>query len=134
MGKSKGLILVVEDEPNNRELAIKILNFSGYTTIYAVNGQEAVEAVERKKPDLVLMDLSLPIMDGWEATRLIRDLPQGKKLTIIAVTAHAMGGDRESALQAGCTDYISKPYSPKQLLEVIDRYLIQAGRDEENDS
>lgn len=124
VGKEKKLILVVEDEPNNRELAVKILVFSGYETICAFNGQEAIEKVKQTNPDLVLMDLSLPIMDGWEATTAIRANPQYAKLPIIAVTAHAMGGDRENALEAGCTDYVSKPYCASQLVEIVKKYLV----------
>jgi len=121
--REKKLILIVEDEPNNRELAIKILTFSGYDTLSASTGQEAVEKIKERNPDLVLMDLSLPVMDGWEAAAMIRSETSYEKLPIIAVTAHAMEGDRESALAAGCTDYVSKPYCPSQLLEVIKKYL-----------
>lgn len=123
MGKGNSLVLVVEDEHNNRELAIKILSFFGYAVECAANGKEAIERVKANKPDLILMDLSLPIMDGWEATKLIKALPDCAGLPIIAVTAHAMGGDRETAIEVGCIDYVSKPFSPKQLVEVIQRYL-----------
>lgn len=123
MEVKKALILVVEDEPNNRELAKKILNFFGYDTLCVANGQEAVEKIRENNPDLVLMDLSLPTMDGWEATAIVRSISQYRELPIIAVTAHAMWGDRDQALESGCTDYISKPYSPNQLIEVVRKYL-----------
>jgi len=123
MPKKKFLILVVEDDYNNKELAVKILKFFGYQTACAVNGEEAIEMIKKVKPDLILMDLSLPIMDGWQATSLIRKIPDCKDIPIIAVTAHAMGGDKEIALEAGCTAYISKPYCPKQLVEIIQQYL-----------
>lgn len=132
MEKSKGLILIVEDEPNNRDLAKKILNFFGYSTIAATNGKEALEKIKLNKPELVLMDLSLPIMDGWEATALIRNLPGCKELPIIAVTAHAMDGDKETALKAGCTDYISKPYIPNQLIALVEEYLSKGRKGGEN--
>lgn len=124
VGKEKKLILVAEDEPNNRELAVKILNFSGYDTICAINGQEVIDKLKETTPNLILMDLSLPVLDGWEATTIIRTNPEYASLPIIAVTAHAMEGDRETALEAGCTDYISKPYCSSQLVEIIKKYLI----------
>jgi len=125
--KREKMILIVEDEPTNRELAVKILAFSGYNTICAANGQEAVEIIKQVGLDLILLDLSLPIIDGWQVASIIRNNSLYQRLPIIAVTAHAMRGDKKSALAAGCTAYLSKPYYPHQLLEVINKYLVSTG-------
>ena len=101
-------VLVVEDVDMNRELMVQLLE-DRYEVIEAANGQDGVEAAERERPELILMDLSLPVMNGWEATRRLKANPELKSIPIIALTAHAMKGDRETALAAGCDDYLVKP-------------------------
>ena len=115
-------ILVVDDDPSNLELARKILRASGYEVIAAPDGYAAVAAAAAATPDLVLMDLSLPGMNGWEATQQIR-AQSSAALPVIALTAHAMLGDREQALAAGCTDYLAKPYKPADLRAKVSQYL-----------
>jgi two-component system, cell cycle response regulator DivK len=116
-------ILVIEDNPDNRILITDLLTSLGYDVIVAVDGEEGVARAKSDLPDLVLMDLSLPHMDGWTATRYLRSLPATKDLTIIALTAHAMVGDRERALEAGCNDYVSKPLDVKELASKLTQYL-----------
>ena len=116
-------ILLVEDEPNNRDLALKILRASGYDVSCAGNGREAVEMATLQHPALILMDLSLPEMDGWEATRRIKADPAVADIPVVAATAHAMVGDRQRALDAGCDDYFTKPYRPADLRAVVERHI-----------
>lgn len=107
-------ILVVDDDANNLELARKILGASGYDVLLAYDGWEAINIATQTMPDLILMDLSLPGIDGWEAVQQIRGrIP--RPIPILALTAHAMEGDREHALAAGCTEYLAKPYKPVDL-------------------
>jgi two-component system cell cycle response regulator DivK len=116
-------ILIVEDDGKNMKLLRDILNVSGYVTIEAGDGRKAVELAKEKKPDLILMDIQLPFMDGLEATKLIRADPATQHIPIFALTAFAMGGDRERFIQAGCDDYLSKPYNIKELLEKVKKIL-----------
>lgn len=115
-------VLLVEDEPNNRDLALKILHASGYSVTCAGTGLEALRCAQTSRPDVILMDLSLPEMDGWEATRLIKADPTFASIPVIAATAHAMVGDREKALAAGCDDYFTKPYRPADLRALVARH------------
>lgn len=116
-------ILLVEDNPDNREMLSRRLLRRGFELHFAVNGEEAVTMAAQTRPDLVLMDLSLPIMDGWEATRLIKADPATSAIPVIALTAHAMAGDRERALNAGCDDYDTKPVDLTRLLGKMDALL-----------
>jgi len=116
-------ILVVENEDTNRRLMEQILDFAGYRYLSASNGLEALDIIDREPVDLVLIDLSMPIMDGFRTTEIIRLRPQSANLPIVAVTAHAMSDDRELALRSGCTDYLAKPFRPNQLLQVVERLL-----------
>jgi two-component system cell cycle response regulator DivK len=102
-------ILVVEDSPDIRALVRMLLEPAGHEVLFAADGREGVEAARREKPDLVLMDLSLPVLSGWEATRQIKTDPETSGVTVLAVTAHAMQGDRDRALAAGCDGFLSKP-------------------------
>jgi two-component system cell cycle response regulator DivK len=103
-------ILVVEDNEDNRRILLYRLGKIGdFEILEAGNGEEAVAEVERGAPDLIFMDLKMPVMDGWEATRRIRQLDNGREVPIIALTAQAMAGDEQKALEAGCTDYLAKP-------------------------
>ena len=115
-------ILVVEDVDFNRDLLVQLLE-DDYGVIEAVNGQEGVELAEREGPDLILMDLSLPVMDGWEATRQLKANDNLRSIPVIALTAHAMKGDEEKALAAGCDDYLVKPLDEDELIAKIQKYL-----------
>lgn len=126
-------ILVVENEENNRCLMEQILGFAGYRYLSATNGLEALEVLDREHIDLVLIDLSMPIMDGYRATEIMRQRPDSATLPIVAVTAHAMSEDRELALRCGCTDYLAKPYRPAELISVVERLLRDANPTEEPD-
>jgi len=118
-------ILVVEDQEDNRQILRDLLGNAGYELIEAENGEEALAAVARQRPDLILMDIQLPMMDGYEATRRIRTNPDLKSVPIIAVTSYALAGDESKALAAGCDAYVSKPYSPRQLLAKVREHLAQ---------
>ena len=118
-----GKILIVDDNQDSRELVVKILKTRGYQTIEAVDGEEALEKAVAERPDLVLMDRSLPKIDGYEVTRRLKDQEEFKDIPIVALTAHAMRGDREKALEAGCEGYISKPINVRELPELIRSYL-----------
>ena len=109
-------ILVVEDQEDNRQILRDLLGNAGYELTEAENGEEAIAAVDRRRPDLILMDIQLPLMDGYEATRRIRTNPDLKSVPIIAVTSYALSGDEAKALAAGCDGYVTKPYSPRDLL------------------
>ena len=128
-------ILLVEDNEMNRDMLSRRLQKRGYEVLIAVDGHLGVEMAQSKAPDLVLMDMSLPIMDGWEATRLLKAGPATKHIPVIALTAHAMSTDRDKALEAGCDDYDTKPIELPRLLGKIEALI---GRDTtanaENDS
>jgi two-component system cell cycle response regulator DivK len=116
-------ILVVEDQEDNRQIIRDMLSALDYELAEAENGVEALAAVAKQKPDLILMDIQLPIMDGYEATRRIKADPATKGIPIIAVTSFALSGDEHKAREAGCDDFVPKPYSPRQLLAKIRHYL-----------
>ena len=116
-------ILLVEDNEMNRDMLARRLTRRGYEVVIAVDGDEGVRLAKSEGPDLILMDMSLPILDGWEATRQLKTAPDTQGIPIIALTAHAMAGDREKALQAGCDDYDSKPIEFARLLEKINAFL-----------
>ncbi len=115
-------ILVVEDVDFNRDLVVQLLE-DKYQVIEAVNGKEGVEIAERERPELILMDLSLPVMDGWEATRRLKANADLRSIPVIALTAHAMKGDEEKALAAGCDDYLAKPIDEDELMARVAGYL-----------
>jgi len=123
MGKR---ILVVEDQEDNRRILRDLLTSVGYEIIEAVTGEEGVALAETGHPDLILMDIQLPGIDGYEATRRVRAHPALRQIPIIAVTSYALSGDDVKAMEAGCTDYIPKPFSPRALLAKIRQYLPQA--------
>ncbi|RCW83113.1 response regulator [Phyllobacterium bourgognense] len=114
-------ILLVEDNEMNRDMLSRRLERRGYEVIIATDGLAGVEAAVSNKPDLVLMDMSLPVIDGWEATRRIKGNPATAAIPVIALTAHAMAGDREKAMEAGCDDYDTKPIELPALLDKIAR-------------
>ena len=119
-------ILVVEDNEDNGDMLSRRLQRRGYRVIHAADGQEAVEMAARERLDLILMDVSLPVMDGLEATRRIRARAETQTTPIIAVTAHAMSADRDKALQAGCNDYHAKPVELPRLLAQMEALLAKA--------
>lgn len=115
-------ILVVEDVEFNRDLIVQLLE-DHYEIITAVDGEAGVRLAERERPDLILMDLSVPVVDGWAATRRIKANEALKSIPIIALSAHAMMGDEEKALQSGCDDYLSKPLDEDLLFEKLAKFL-----------
>ena len=116
-------ILVVEDQEDNRQIVRDLLTVNDYEIIEAENGEEALAAVVKSRPDLILMDIQLPVMDGYEATRRIRAMEELKNLPIIALTAKAMKGDREKCMEAGASDYITKPIDAQQLVSLLRVWL-----------
>lgn len=116
-------ILIVEDNEMNRDMLSRRLERRGFTVVMAVDGQQGVDMARSERPDLVLMDMSLPVMDGWTATRTIKDDAELRTIPVIALTAHAMEGDREKAMAAGCDDYDTKPIELPRLLEKIGKFL-----------
>ncbi len=109
-------ILLVEDNEMNRDMLSRRLQRKGYEVIIALDGEAGVAMAAKEQPDLILMDMSLPVLDGWEATRRIKGLPKTALIPVVALTAHAMEGDREKAIEAGCDDYDAKPIDFERLL------------------
>ena len=120
MGKT---ILIVEDEPRNMTLTRDLLKISGYETIEAVDGRQGVEKAKSAKPNLILMDIMMPKMDGLEATRIIKADNNTKHIPVIALTSYAMKGDREKTIEAGCDGYITKPIDIQEVLKTIEHFL-----------
>ena len=120
-------VLLVVDNEMNRDMLSRRLVRNGYDVLIAVNGQEGVEMAGREKPDLILMDMSLPVLDGWEATRRLKADPATASIPVIALTAHAMDSDREKALAAGCDDFDTKPIDLPRLLEKMKAFVADAG-------
>jgi two-component system cell cycle response regulator DivK len=116
-------ILLVEDNEMNRDMLSRRLERRGFNVITAVDGGQGVELAQAETPDLILMDMSLPVLDGWEATRLLKGAAETSTIPIIGLTAHAMSGDRERAIEAGCDDYDTKPIDLPRLLEKIQTLL-----------
>jgi two-component system cell cycle response regulator DivK len=116
-------VLVIEDNDKNRYLISFLLKAEGYEVIEAITGEEGVEKTIREQPDLVLMDIQLPGIDGYEATRQIRASPSGGNVPVIALTSYAMTGDRERALAAGCTGYVEKPINPDTIMDEIKKFI-----------
>ncbi len=120
-------ILLVEDNEMNRDMLSRRLTRRGYDVVIAEDGQQGVDMAASERPDLILMDMSLPVMDGWEATRRIKESEATKSIPVIALTAHAMAEDRDKALAAGCDDYDIKPVELPRLLEKIEKLLDSGG-------
>jgi CheY-like chemotaxis protein len=116
-------LLLVEDNEESRDGLSRHLRRKGYTVLIAVDGRQAVDVAGTEALDLILMDMSLPVVDGWEATRQLKAAPQTRAIPVIALTAHAMAGDRERALEAGCDDYDTKPIEFARLLAKIESLL-----------
>jgi two-component system, cell cycle response regulator DivK len=119
----KKRILVVEDQVDNRRILRDLLTNANYEVIEAENGEEALAATAAHRPDLILMDIQLPVLDGYEATRRLKTDPALRAIPIIVITSYALSGDEGKAREAGCDDYFAKPFSPRQLLAAIREYL-----------
>lgn len=116
-------ILVIEDNELNRDMLVRRLQRRGFETSVAEDGQQGIDTARTQRPDLILMDMSLPEVDGWTATRTLKADPDTQRIPIIALTAHAMASDRDSALEAGCDDFDTKPVDFPRLLAKIDQVL-----------
>jgi len=116
-------VLLVEDNELNRDMLSRRLIRRGYEVVFAVDGQQGVDLARSEKPDIILMDMSLPVMDGWEATRRVKSDATTRAVPVIGLTSHAMSGDREKAIAAGCDDYDTKPVELDRLLEKMQRLL-----------
>ncbi len=116
-------ILIVEDQEDNRKILRDLLTSAGFTPLEATTGEEGVTLAEREHPDLILMDIQLPGLDGYEATRRIKAIPALQQIPVIAVTSYALSGDDVKARDAGCDGYITKPFSPRALLATVREYL-----------
>jgi CheY-like chemotaxis protein len=120
-------LLLVEDNEMNRDMLSRRLERKGYTIVMAMDGQEGVQKARSEAPDLILMDMSLPVVDGWEATRQIKAAAETERIPIIALTAHAMASDEQKAREAGCDDFDTKPIELPRLLEKIVAHLQRVG-------
>jgi CheY-like chemotaxis protein len=116
-------ILLVEDNEMNRDMLSRRLKKKGFDVVMALDGKQGVEMATRESPNLILLDMSLPVMDGWEAAGVLKTDPQTQQIPIIALTAHAMAGDKEKAMDAGCDDYDTKPVDLKRLLDKINKMI-----------
>ena len=116
-------ILLVEDNEMNRDMLSRRLLRRGYELVFAVDGQAAVEMALGESPRLILMDMGLPVVDGWEATRRIKADPRTSAIPIIALTAHALASDREKAMEVGCDGYLAKPCEPRAVVAEVERFL-----------
>ena len=116
-------MLIVEDNMDTYELVRFILEKNGYDVFLAMNGRDGVNAASKQKPDLIVMDLSMPEMDGWTATRLIKQDNQTSSIPLIALTAHVLPGDRQRAVDSGCDEYITKPMDLLELVETVNRWV-----------
>jgi CheY-like chemotaxis protein len=120
-------VAIIEDNEMNRDMLSRRLARRGYQVAIAVDGEEGIAVAKADTPDLILMDMSLPIVDGWEATRRLKAEPSTQGIPVIGLTAHAMAGDREKAIAAGCDDYDTKPVELSRLLQKIEALLSRAG-------
>lgn len=119
-------VLLVEDNEDNRIVYSTILRHFGYRVMEALNGEEGIATARSEKPDLILMDISIPIIDGWEATQVLKHDPETRQIPIIALTAHALASDRERAMQVGCDGYLAKPCEPRAVVAEVQRFLGQS--------
>jgi two-component system, cell cycle response regulator DivK len=115
-------VLVADDDADNRIIMSDILTAQGHSVIIAVNGLEAVDLSAKDRPDIIFLDLSMPLMDGWQAAAKLRATPGTANIPIIAFTAHAMAWDEKKAIEAGCNDYLTKPCTPDKILEIIKKW------------
>lgn len=120
---ANAVILLVEDNADNRIIYRTMLEHTGYTVLEAGDGKTGLETAREAHPDLVLLDISIPVMDGWEVARTLKGDPETAEIPIIALTAHAMAADREKAAEVGCDGYLAKPVEPRRVVEEIKRLL-----------
>lgn len=123
MAAQKGTVLLVEDNEDNRIVYSTILQHDGYRVLTVGDGERGIALAREAKPDLILMDISIPIIDGWEATKTLKSDPITQGIPIVALTAHALPSDRQNAMDVGCADYIPKPAEPRAVLDVVNRIL-----------
>lgn len=123
MSQSGKTVLLIEDNEDNRIVYSTILQHFGYTVMEALNGEEGIAKAREEQPDLILMDISIPIIDGWEATQVLKRDPQTRNIPIIALTAHALASDREKAIEVGCDSYLAKPCEPKAVVNEVSRFI-----------
>ena len=116
-------VLVVEDNEMNRDMLSRRLQRRGYEVVVSVDGEDGVNKARSESPDIILMDMDLPVLDGWAATKMLKAAPETQTIPVIALTAHAMAGDREKALEAGCDDYDTKPVEFARLVEKMEALL-----------
>ena len=116
-------VLLVEDNEDNRIVYSTILRHFGYTVTEALNGEQGIEKARADAPDLILMDISIPVIDGWEATQVLKHDPRTREIPIIALTAHALRSDRQRALEVGCDGYLAKPCEPRVVVAEVQRFL-----------
>ena len=119
-------LLLVEDNEMNRDMLSRRLERKGYQVVMAVDGEQGIASAKEHRPDLILMDMSLPVLDGWESTRRLKQQPETQAIPVLALTAHAMAGERDKALAAGCNDYDTKPVDFPRLLAKIEGLLAGA--------
>ena len=129
-GRSKGWemmtikrVLIVDDSPTERHVLNDMLTKAGYEVVASDNGEDAILKAKTVKPDLILMDISIPIIDGWEATQVLKHDPATRNIPIIALTAHALASDREKAMEVGCDGYLAKPCEPRAVVAEVQRFL-----------
>ncbi|MBA2686393.1 MAG: response regulator [Gemmatimonadaceae bacterium] len=116
-------VLLVEDNEDNRIVYSTILQHFGYTVMEALNGEEGIAKARAEHPDLILMDISIPVIDGWEATQVLKRDPETRGIPIIALTAHALASDREKAMEVGCDSYLAKPCEPKAVVSEVEKFI-----------
>ena len=126
MSDSGRLVLLVEDNEDNRIVYSTILKHFGYDVSEALNGEEGIASARTQQPDLILMDISIPVIDGWEATQILKRDPATKHIPIVALTAHALASDREKAMEVGCDGYLAKPCEPRAVVAEVQRFLGRA--------
>lgn len=123
MSNNGKTVLLVEDNEDNRIVYSTILEHFGYTVIEALNGEEGIAKARSEMPDLILMDISIPVIDGWEATQVLKRDPATRAIPIIALTAHALAADREKAFEVGCDSYLAKPCEPKTVVSEVRKFI-----------
>jgi CheY-like chemotaxis protein len=116
-------VLLVEDNEDNRIVYSTILQHFGYIVMEALNGEEGIAKARNERPDLILMDISIPVIDGWEATQVLKRDPETRAIPIIALTAHALASDREKAMEVGCDSYLAKPCEPKAVVSEVEKFI-----------
>lgn len=126
-------VLLVEDDTDTRDIYSTILRYNGYEVLETENGREALELASEKQPDLILLDISLPEVDGWTVASRLRDRPETEEVPVVAVTAHALPDDQERAHELGCDSYLTKPLRPQRVLEEVRRFLPRNGEERSGD-